>query len=168
MIGYTRIESPLGAMLATSDGRSLTGLYFVGQKYEPIRRASWRPAPDRTLFVEVREQLEGYFAGRLTRFEVPVETAGTQFQKKVWELLTSIPYGAMATYSDLARQLGRPEAARAVGTAVSRNPVSLIVPCHRVVGKNGALTGYAGGLDKKRALLDLEAGSSAAGGRFPV
>jgi len=154
---FDLIPSPIGQLLLTSDGGGLTGLYLENHKGGPEVRPSWRREPTR--FAEVREQLAGYFAGRRRIFDLALALEGTPFQMSVWKLLQEIPYGRTMTYGELARRIGDANASRAVGTAVGRNPVSIIVPCHRVLGVGGAITGYAGGVDKKRALLDLEWGS---------
>ncbi|WP_341910756.1 methylated-DNA--[protein]-cysteine S-methyltransferase [Polaromonas sp. YR568] len=121
------------------------------------RRATWPSDPDHPVLKEVMQQLTAYFAGQRSRFDVPLDLAhGTAFQQSVWQALLAIPQGDTASYSEVGRRIGKPAAVRAVGAAVGRNPVSIIVPCHRVMGANGALTGYAGGLDRKTALLQLE------------
>jgi methylated-DNA-[protein]-cysteine S-methyltransferase len=151
---HTIIASPLGDLTAVAEDGVLSGLYFEGH----LRG----PKPDElgtyteSGFDEVRRQLAEYFAGERTRFELPLAPQGNAFQRKVWELLTHIPFGETVSYGDLARQLGDVSLAQAVGAANARNPVSVIVPCHRVVGADGRLTGYAGGLSRKRFLLDLE------------
>lgn len=154
--------SPLGPMTMASDGRCLTGLWFDGQKYFPDLTAGayeWRDLP---LFGDVRLWLADYFRGCRPCSTPPLQLAGSPFRQQVWKLLQEIPYGQTVTYRDIARQLARLQnsdravAAQAVGGAVGHNPVSIIVPCHRVVGRNGSLTGYAGGLDRKAALLRLE------------
>ena len=157
-----RFETPLGPMLALGDDAAVTGLYFLGQKHFPagLPEADAAPTP---MLDAVAAQLEEYFAGRRRTFALPCRPRGTSFQQSVWEALSSIPYGETASYGEVARRIGRPEAARAVGAAVGRNPLSIIVPCHRVLGTSGRLTGYAGGLDRKQALLALEADSR--GGR---
>ncbi len=155
------IATPLGKMDAMVEQDALAGLWFAGQKYEPAIAPDWVEDPDHPVFVSLRGQLDAYFAGRLRVFDVPVALRGTPFQMAVWALLRNIPAGTTATYGSLARQLaehrgGRIPSAQAVGGAVGHNPVSIIIPCHRVVGASGALTGYAGGLDRKAALLALE------------
>ncbi len=153
---YTRTQSPLGSILLTADGTHLTGVYFAGQKYEAHPSADWREDRDLPVLRQAVEQLRAYFDGKLTRFDLPLKLHGTPFQQRVWQALCSIPSGTTCTYGAIARAVGAPEAVRAVGAAVGRNPISVIVPCHRVVGADGTLTGYAGGLDRKRALLALE------------
>jgi methylated-DNA-[protein]-cysteine S-methyltransferase len=154
---YTNIESPLGRVLLVSDGTSLTGAYFSGQKYEPTPGPDWRPDPDLKILKKSGLQLLEYFAGDRRVFNIPLSLQGTHFQKKVWNAISEIPLGATMSYGELAERIDRINAVRAVGAAVGRNPVSVIVPCHRVIGRDGSLTGYAGGLERKRALLALEA-----------
>lgn len=151
---YALVPSPIGQLVLVGDGEAITGLYMSPQRHAPEAAAHWRrdPAPFRGL----TDQLGAYFAGELTNFDVTVRPVGTAFRQRVWVALAGIPYGETRTYGELARQLGSPGAARAVGLANGRNPVSIVVPCHRVVGSGGALTGYGGGLDRKRHLLDLE------------
>lgn len=157
MIIYTNIVSPLGRVLLVSDGASLTGVHFSGQKHEPTQGPDWRHDPDSKILKKTALQLREYFAERRRVFHIPLRLDGTPFQVKVWNALTEIPWGATISYGELARRVGKAGAARAVGAAVGRNPVSVIVPCHRVIGQDGSLTGYGGGLDRKRALLTLEA-----------
>ncbi len=153
---YTTFDSPLGRILLVSDGSLLTGAYFSGQKYEPVPGHGWRPESDFRIFQDASFQLHEYFAGRRRQFDIPLNLRGTPFQMKVWNALLDIPLGATVSYGELAGRIKRKDAVRAVGAAVGRNPVSVIVPCHRVIGSGGSLTGYAGGLERKRALLDLE------------
>lgn len=157
---YAVYPSPLGRLLLRSDGEALTGLWFEDGTTCPqnVSVGGWgqRPALDRT-----REWLDVYFSGREPDFLPPLRLSGTPFQLAVWDLLRRVPYGATVTYGALAEQLAQGRglarmSAQTVGGAVGRNPVSILVPCHRVVGKDGALTGYAGGLEKKKALLTLE------------
>jgi methylated-DNA-[protein]-cysteine S-methyltransferase len=157
---YAYTESPLGRMLMTADERALTGLYFVGQKYEAIPALDWIEDPDHPVLEQARTQLAEYFAGHRTRFDLRLAPSGTPFQRGVWRALELIPSGTTTSYGELARSLGAPESVRAVGAAVGRNPISIVVPCHRVVGSTGSLTGYAGGLERKRALLALEGSGS--------
>ncbi|WP_436762201.1 methylated-DNA--[protein]-cysteine S-methyltransferase [Streptosporangium sp. V21-05] len=151
---HTVIVSPLGDLLAVAEDGVLSGLYFEGHLRGPgpEERGTCRDSG----FEEVRRQLGEYFAGERTRFELPLAPRGDEFQQRVWRLLMEIPFGETRSYGDLARRLGKASLAQAVGAANARNPVSVIVPCHRVVGANGGLTGYAGGLERKRFLLDLE------------
>jgi methylated-DNA-[protein]-cysteine S-methyltransferase len=157
------VGSPIGRLLVTSDGRALTGLWMLdGDRHQARGTAGLTPAPD--AFAEVTAQLEAYFAGEAKEFTVPLAPAGTPFQLAVWAELTRIPYGGTTTYGAIARALGkRPVAARAVGLANGANPISVIVPCHRVIGSDGSLTGYGGGLERKELLLRLE-GAGGAGG----
>ncbi len=157
MIYYRWLESPLGALLLTGDGRSLTGLYLKGQKHFPKQTADWHESVQAEPFSQVEEQLAEYFTHQRQRFDLPVVACGTDFQKQVWQLLSQIPFGETVSYGALAQQLGQPTASRAVGAANGRNPVSIVVPCHRVIAASGKLTGYAGGIDRKRWLLEHEA-----------
>ena len=159
---HTIIDSPLGELTLVSHDGALTGLYYPGHWYLP--EPSTFGVRAESGFEEVEEQLAEYFAGERTAFELRTSTAGDAFQERVWELIARIPYGETTTYGELARELGDPAIARAVGGAVGRNPLSIVVPCHRVVGKDGKLTGYAGGLERKRLLLDLETASRGACG----
>lgn len=154
-------RSPLGTVTLASDGDSLTGLWFEGQRYYPGALEQESEEKDLPVFREVRAWLERYFSGKDPGPLPPLRVAGTDFQKEVWAVLRAIPYGQTRTYGDIARELARrrglPQmSARAVGGAVGRNPISILVPCHRVVGANGSLTGYAGGVERKVALLKLE------------
>lgn len=159
---YTTIcKSPLGDILLVGDERGLTGLYFPGQKYCGDCRNSLPEEKEIPLFKTVREWLDIYFSGREPDFRPSLHVQGTPFQRAVWEILLTIPYGQTTTYGAIAERLsaaagGKKMSAQAVGGAVGHNPVSIIIPCHRVVGKNGSLTGYAGGLDKKIWLLRCE------------
>jgi methylated-DNA-[protein]-cysteine S-methyltransferase len=158
----TTMDSPVGELTLVADDGGLTGVYFPHHWYRPDPATFGRPAD--AGFGEVKTQLTEYFAGERQRFDLRLNARGDDFQPHVWELIGDIPYGQTATYGDLARELGSQVLAKDVGAAVGRNPLSVIVPCHRVVGRDGRLTGYAGGLARKRFLLDLEeaaAGSSA-------
>lgn len=155
MILYTRIPSPLGIITLASKGSSLIGLWLEGQKYHPDF-SQWEYAPQYPVFIETAHWLGQYFAGlRPDPRALPLAPEGTEFQKLVWLHLLEIPYGEHITYGDLAKKLncGSP---RAVGAAVSRNPISIVIPCHRVLGQGGQLTGYAGGLVRKRWILEFE------------
>jgi methylated-DNA-[protein]-cysteine S-methyltransferase len=155
----TRVPSPLGDLLLVSDGEALCGLYFEGQRHFPGTLEAEERA-ELAVFDSARAWLQSYFAGQEPTASVPLRLDGTAFQRAVWERLLEIPYGETVSYGTLARELaerrGRPCSARAVGGAAGRNPVSLIVPCHRVVGADGSLTGYAGGAERKRKLLEIE------------
>jgi methylated-DNA-[protein]-cysteine S-methyltransferase len=162
-MSWTEVDSPIGPIVLVGDDDGLTGLFMADHRYKPADHTFGEP--DDVPFTEVAAQLREYFAGTRTGFDVPLAPVGTPFQREVWTLLRQIPYGETTTYGELAAQLGRPNAARAVGMANGRNPISIIVPCHRVVGSTGDLTGYGGGLPRKRFLLDLEhAGVAAVGG----
>ena len=147
--------SPLGTMLLARTAQGLAGVWFEGQKDHPgTLTAPERPGDP--LLRAAAEQLAGYFAGRCASFDVPLDLHGTPFQRSVWQALLGITPGQTRSYGDIARQVGSPQAVRAVGAAVGKNPLSVVVPCHRVIGRDGAITGYAGGVDRKRALLALE------------
>ena len=151
---HTRVESPLGPLLLLSDGRALTGL-FMNKRVVPegsVEREDAEP------FHEARRQLAEYFAGERRAFDLALDGRGTEFQQKIWAALEEIPYGETISYGALARKVGDPKASRAVGLANGRNPLSIVVPCHRVVGASGKLTGYGGGLANKAFLLELERG----------
>jgi methylated-DNA-[protein]-cysteine S-methyltransferase len=151
---HTVLDSPVGPLTLVAADGVLTGLYMDRQRHRPEEHTFGErdPAP----FGAVIGQLEEYFAGRRTVFDLPLAPAGTAFQQQVWAALREIPYGHTVSYGELADRLGRPTAARAVGLANGRNPIGIIVPCHRVVGSSGDLTGYGGGLHRKRHLLDFE------------
>lgn len=151
---FTVIPSSIGKLLLVSNGECLTGLYLPMHKGGPVPDDAWRQ--DDTHFRPVVEQLDAYFEGSLREFTIPVTMAGTPFQRQVWDELGRIPFGTTITYTDLASRAGQPTAMRAVGAANGRNPISIIVPCHRVIGASGKLTGYAGGLAKKHWLLRHE------------
>lgn len=152
----TLFESPLGPMLLVADGEILCGVYFLGQKHFPSTLPESACSRRGDVLDETADQLSAYFRGRLTVFALPLAVRATDFQHAVWDALLDIPYGETVTYGELARRIGRPRSARAVGATVGRNPLSVIVPCHRVLGASGSLTGYAGGLGRKQALLALE------------
>jgi methylated-DNA-[protein]-cysteine S-methyltransferase len=144
-------------MIITTNAHAITGVYFVGQKYGPTPSQCGLAAPGDPLLSVAARQLREYVAGAREHFDVPFDPTGTPFQRRVWRALGDIPFGQTVTYSEIATRIGSPRAVRAVGAAIGRNPISVAVPCHRVVGASGSLTGYAGGLRRKRALLDLEA-----------
>ncbi len=151
MTHYDTIDSPIGELLMAGDGRALTAVHMNGTPAPGWKR-------DRGALREPAAQLESYFAGELREFDLPVAPQGTPFQREVWSALREIPYGTTISYAELAAAVGRPGAARAVGAANGRNPIAVVIPCHRVIGASGALTGYGGGLGRKRLLLELEAG----------
>ena len=155
---HTVLDSPIGPLTVVEADGGLAGLYTDGQRHLPGAERLG-PREDGVL-PALAEQLAAYFAGALSTFDVPLATNGTAFQQRVWAALRDVPYGSTCTYAALAAAVGQPTAVRAVGAANGRNPVSVVVPCHRVVGADGSLTGYAGGLGRKRALLDLERASA--------
>jgi len=152
-IRYRTMQSPVGQLTLAGRRGVLGHLRMEDQTYEP-NRTGWER--DDSAFSDAVEQLEGYFAGELTSFSLPLDLAGTQFQRRVWAALQTIPYGETRSYREIAEQIGAPGASRAVGLANGRNPIGIIVPCHRVIGASGDLTGYGGGIDRKCALLELE------------
>jgi methylated-DNA-[protein]-cysteine S-methyltransferase len=155
----TVIDTPLGKIQAAACDDALAGLWFIGQKYFPTAAGSWLNKPDYQPFVSLKAWLEAYFSGEKPKVKIQLAPNGTDFQQEVWKLLLEIPYGKTTTYGAIAERLspaGKRAAAQAVGGAVGHNPISLLIPCHRVLGADGSLTGYAGGLEKKRALLELE------------
>lgn len=156
MIRYRRIPTPLGPLFATALGGTLTGLYFEGGRHAPPISPSWvEDKKDRAL-AECARQLADYFCGKRRDFDLPMAPSGTPFQVRVWREIARIPYGETISYAELARRAGAPGSARAAGAATGRNPLSIVVPCHRVVASGGALTGYAGGLERKARLLEIE------------
>jgi methylated-DNA-[protein]-cysteine S-methyltransferase len=157
---YATIESPVGELLLLGDDVALRGLYMQEGRKPASVRPEWRREPG--AFAAASTQLSEYFAGRRTNFDLPLELSGTPFQRRVWEALREIGHGETSSYGELARRVGRPSAARAVGAANGSNPISIVIPCHRLIGARGALTGYAGGIETKRLLLELEARIGAA------
>lgn len=154
----TTLATPLGPMRAVFDGPALVELAFVAARATaPAQVPAQVPAPVARNLAALHAALDAYFSGRDVPFDVPLAPAGTPFQCAVWTALRAIPYGATASYAEIASRIGRPRAVRAVGAANARNPIAILVPCHRVIGADGSLTGYAGGLERKRALLALEA-----------
>lgn len=152
------LPSPIGPLTLVAVDGQLTGLYMDAQRHRPLRLGLAGDPADEP-FASAARQLEAYFAGELTHFDVPLAPAGTPFQLRVWSALRAIPYGRTWSYGELARQVG--SASRAVGLANGKNPIALIIPCHRVIGSDGSLTGYGGGLDRKRYLLELESKAEA-------
>ena len=167
---FARFTSPVGELVLTASDTGLTGIYFPTSRHgpPPVERADWVEddgrGPASAILARARRQLEEYFAGTRMTFDVPLEPTGTPFEQRVWEALRAIPYGTTASYGVLARQLGDPHATRAVGAANGRNPIPIIVPCHRVVGARGELTGFGGGIDRKRWLLEHEGALMRLGG----
>ena len=154
---YDTLQSPIGELMLISDGKSLTGLYMANQKHAARRAKAIR---DEALLKRPRARMQAYFAGELRDFELPLAAGGTPFQQRVWRALCDIPYGETISYGELARRIGQPKASRAVGLANGQNPIAIVVPCHRVIGANGSLTGYGGGLERKRWLLAHESKGS--------
>lgn len=155
-VAQTRYASPLGPMIVAATSRGLAGLWFDDQRHLPDH-SSWPQAPSHPVLQRAIAQLDAYFAGECQAFDLELDLGGgTDFQQSVWRALLDIPRGTTISYGGLSKQVGKPVAMRAVGAAVGRNPISIVVPCHRVLGSDGSLTGYAGGLERKRALLQLE------------
>ena len=155
---YDFYDSPQGQMLLVADGEGLAGVYFDGQKYLPQVATEWKRDAKHPVLSQAKRELAEYFGGKRKRFEVALAPEGTAFQKAVWKAISTVEFGATITYGELARRAGVSGSSRAAGAATGRNPITIIVPCHRIVGSNGSLTGYAGGLGRKRALLALESG----------
>ena len=153
-IYYTTMESPVGTLRLVAEELGLRTVWFVRGRKDEKPDAEWKE--DGAFFVEVIRQLNAYFAGELKEFEIPLLMLGTDFQKRVWKALLTIPYGETMSYGELAKKIGEPKAVRAVGAANGRNPIPIIVPCHRVIGSDGSLTGFGGGLENKKKLLELE------------
>jgi methylated-DNA-[protein]-cysteine S-methyltransferase len=155
MIYYTQHSSPVGMLVLVATDRGLSGVYFEQHKYFKGTQ-DWAQAPAHVHLSEAARQLDDYFAGRRTSFDVPLDMAGTPFQQAVWRELAALPFGRTTSYAAIAQRVANARAVRAIGTAIGRNPVSIIVPCHRVLSSAGELSGYAGGLERKRYLLTLE------------
>jgi len=153
---YTEMKSPLGALLLTAENGSLIGVHFPGQKHDRPRQPHWQRADDDPVLAQARTQLAEYFAGQRTRFDLPLDPRGTSFQQAVWRALLAVPFGDTSTYGEIAATIRKPSAVRAVGAAIGANPIGIVVPCHRIIGRDGSLTGYAGGLERKAKLLALE------------
>ena len=151
---FGTMPSPIGELLLTSNGTQLTGVYMQQHRHGPDRAAGWQR--DDAKLADAMRQLREYFDGKRTRFDIPCAPAGTAFQQRVWAALTTIPFGTTVSYADIARSIGNPKGVRAVGLANGRNPISIIVPCHRVIGSDGSLTGYGGGIERKEWLLRHE------------
>jgi methylated-DNA-[protein]-cysteine S-methyltransferase len=155
MISCIEQDSPVGRLLLAATERGICGIYFEEHKhFKGI--AGWHHAPQNPLLLEAARQLDEYFAQKRTRFDLPLDLSGTEFQRAIWQALTEIAFGSSTSYAAHAQRIGNPKALRAVGAAIGRNPVCIVVPCHRVIGTSGAVTGYAGGLARKRYLLALE------------
>jgi methylated-DNA-[protein]-cysteine S-methyltransferase len=160
-IHYDRVPGPLGTMLLIARGDALAGIHFDGGRYQPAVGPDWQRTKDHPALRAAHAQLAGYFAGERTSFDLPLAPMGTAFQRAVWAAIGTVAYGKTITYRELAARAGRPGSVRAAGTATGRNPWTIVVPCHRIIGSDGSLTGYAGGLPRKRALLALEARGAA-------
>jgi methylated-DNA-[protein]-cysteine S-methyltransferase len=165
MLYTSTLKTPLGPITVAAENEALTGLWFVNQKYYPCQRSEWIDKSDYPLFKSLEAWLRDYFSGKNPKPDFKLDPRGTVFQKRVWKLLLKIPYGKTSTYGAIAKGLAglpnrqvaeKSSSARAVGGAVGHNPISILIPCHRVLGASGNITGYAGGIDKKRALLQLE------------
>lgn len=162
-IRFSEMETPIGILRLLGTEKGLTGLFMEKHRHGPEEAEQLGWERDDTLFTEARAQLADYFAGRRTSFDLPIDyeaLGGTPFQRRVWQELEKIPYGVTISYGELAKRIENPAAVRAVGLANGKNPISIIVPCHRVIGANGSLTGYGGGMERKRWLLDLEKGGA--------
>lgn len=155
-LAYKVVESPIGKLKLVASDKGLVAILWENDRPNRVRLSELIEDKHRPVLVETERQLREYFAGKRTAFSVPLDMRGTRFQKDVWEALLAIPFGETRSYGQLAKQLGNPHATRAVGAANGRNPISIIVPCHRVIGSSGKLTGFAGGLDAKARLLNLE------------
>lgn len=155
-LDYDIVDSPIGELLLAGRGATLEVLWFLQGRRPATLDPTWRQVPD--AFAAAARQLSEYFAGARTGFEIDVAPQGTEFQRRVWHALRAIPYGQTISYGELARRVGDGKAVRAVGLANGANPIAIVIPCHRVIGANGALVGFGGGLPIKRALLDLEQG----------
>ncbi|MDB6064017.1 MAG: cysteine methyltransferase [Pedosphaera sp.] len=156
MTSYTIIKTPLGDLLLVANESKLIGLYFDACDHVPAARKTWNANPQHPILREAEKQLREFFDGKRSGFSLPLHFAGTDFQERVWREIARVPYGKTISYSELADKAGAPLAIRAAGTNTGLNPISIIIPCHRVVGKNGGMGGYAGGLERKRHLLELE------------
>jgi methylated-DNA-[protein]-cysteine S-methyltransferase len=163
MIYTCTIETPLGIVRASAEDDFLTGLWFEGQKYYPKAAALWQTRPEYPVFEKLRLWLAAYFSGKKPALAVPLAPQGTEFRQAVWDCIREIPYGGTSSYGAIARKIAARKrlasmSSQAVGGAVGHNPISLLIPCHRVVGSGGQLTGYAGGIEKKQFLLEMEQG----------
>ena len=154
---HRRLDTRWGPARVARQGNALTGLWFIGQKHEVPVESGWQAASDDDALIDAFEaQLREYESGERRRFDLPLAPKGSEFQQQVWQALLDIAFGDTTTYGEIARRIGRPAAVRAAGAAIGRNPLSIVIPCHRVIAGSGRLTGYAGGLDRKAALLALE------------
>jgi methylated-DNA-[protein]-cysteine S-methyltransferase len=156
MTSYSILKTTQGDVMLVANTSELIGLYFVGGKHVPQARSNWKLDPEHPVLREAAKQLGDYFEGKRTDFSLPLHFAGTDFQNRVWQEIARIPHGKTISYSELARRAGKPQAVRATGTSTGRNPLSIVIPCHRVMGKNGSMTGFGGGLEWKRYLHGIE------------
>jgi methylated-DNA-[protein]-cysteine S-methyltransferase len=156
IVHFDFIDSPLGRLRLTAVREGLTGIAFDGDRYSPAQDPAWVHDPAFAPLRRAAVQLAAYFAGERRTFDLPLAPRGTPFQRAVWKAIAAVPAGETISYAELARRAGHPGSARAAGAATGRNPLAIVVPCHRIVGSDGSLTGYAGGLERKRALLALE------------
>ncbi|MCW1913440.1 methylated-DNA--[protein]-cysteine S-methyltransferase [Luteolibacter sp. GHJ8] len=154
---YKTMDSPVGTLTLVAEDDALAAILWENDPPERVRLGPMAEKPEHPVLVEAEKQLHAYFAGKLERFTLPLAFKGTDFQKKVWAALTTIPFGETRSYAEIAKQVGSPGAVRAVGAANGKNPISIVAPCHRVIGSNGKLTGFAGGLEAKAFLLRMEA-----------
>lgn len=159
---YKMAESPVGKLKLVASDKGLVAILWEKERPNRVRLGEMAECPRHVVLVEIERQLKQYFAGKRNEFDVPLDMRGTEFQRRVWDALLAIPFGETRTYAQIAKQLGNPAATRAVGAAIGRNPLSIIAPCHRVLGSSGSLTGFAGGLKTKAYLLDLEGRDAAA------
>jgi methylated-DNA-[protein]-cysteine S-methyltransferase len=153
---YKTMDSPVGLLTLVANDKGLAAILWENDDPERVRLGPMEEDGKHPVLLEAERQLEDYFAGKLERFSLPLEFTGTDFQKKVWTALTTIPFGETRSYAEIARQIGHPAAVRAVGAANGKNPISIVAPCHRVIGSDGKLTGFAGGLEAKAFLLQME------------
>jgi methylated-DNA-[protein]-cysteine S-methyltransferase len=153
----SKFKTPIGDLLLVAEADALTGVYFAGCDHVPSSREAWTADPNHPVIKTTVKQLGEYFAGKRNSFSLPLRLTGSAFQERIWQQIALVPYGKTISYTELAKRAGAPEAVRAAGATTGRNPLSIIVPCHRIVGKNGKLCGFAGGLEKKQFLLKLEA-----------
>ena len=159
-LSYKVVDSPVGKLKVVASEKGLVAILWENDKPTRVQLSELVEEPEQKVLVETERQLKEYFAGKRRSFDLPLDMRGTQFQKDVWEALLAIPFGETRSYGELAKKLGSPTASRAVGAANGRNPISIVVPCHRVIGASGKLTGFAGGLDVKERLLELESGET--------
>jgi methylated-DNA-[protein]-cysteine S-methyltransferase len=163
---FVTLATPVGELKLVANGSRLAAILWENDKPGRVRLGPMREAPDNPILMRTAQQLQEYFAGTRNRFDLDLDFAGTEFQKKVWAALLTIPFGETRSYSEIARQIGNPSAVRAVGAANGKNPISIVAPCHRVIGASGKLTGFAGGLEAKEQLLTLEGGQWGGTGRL--